>query len=127
MELRRDIESPRLLTCWKDIAGYMGKGVRTVQRWEQKFGLPVRRPVGTTGKSAVMASPHDLDAWLNEHWSNRTSGEIGNSASCAEPTPPVDLKTCIRTAHELREANHVLMGEISSVLHALVHSCDQLM
>jgi hypothetical protein len=23
------------MTCWKEIARYLGKGVRTVQRWEQ--------------------------------------------------------------------------------------------
>jgi hypothetical protein len=30
------------LTSWKEIGQYLGKGVRTVQRWEQQMGLPVR-------------------------------------------------------------------------------------
>lgn len=47
---------------WKDIAKYLGCGVRTVQRWE-KLGLPVRRP--TKGdRSAVMAISEEVDAWL---------------------------------------------------------------
>ena len=34
----------RFLNTWKEIATYMGRGVRTVQRWERELGLPVRRP-----------------------------------------------------------------------------------
>jgi hypothetical protein len=32
-----------VLTCWKDIAQYVGKSVRTLQRWERESGFPVRR------------------------------------------------------------------------------------
>ena len=39
-------EESAVLSSWKDIAKYMGKGVRTVQRWERHLGLPVRRPNG---------------------------------------------------------------------------------
>lgn len=35
---------PQFLTGWKEIANYLGKGVRAVQRYERKFGLPVRAP-----------------------------------------------------------------------------------
>ena len=52
-----------VLTSWKEIARYMGKGVRTVQRWEMDFGLPVRRPQGSN-KKAILARPSDLDAWV---------------------------------------------------------------
>lgn len=38
-----DGNSAQVFTSWKEIARYMGKGVRTVQRWEQDFGLPVRK------------------------------------------------------------------------------------
>ena len=51
-----------ILKGWKDIAKYLGCGVRTVQRWE-KLGVPVRRP--TKGaRSAVMATTEELAAWL---------------------------------------------------------------
>jgi hypothetical protein len=46
---------------WKDIAKYLGCGVRTVQRWE-KLGLPVRRPTGI--RSAVVAITEEIDAWV---------------------------------------------------------------
>ena len=51
------------LTSWKEIAQYLGKGVRTVQRWEQEFGLPVRRARGGD-KRAILAIPEELDAWI---------------------------------------------------------------
>jgi hypothetical protein len=52
----------KILTSWKEIAQYFGKGVRTVQRWESTFGLPVRRP-GSERHSAVLAIAEELDAW----------------------------------------------------------------
>src|SRR5215467_4802549 len=71
MNIEMHPNDPMMLTCWKDIARYMGKGVRTVQRWEQEFGLPVRRPKGIDHKSAVIAYTRELDAWLASNWSRR--------------------------------------------------------
>jgi len=51
-----------ILSGWKEIANYMHRGVRTVQRWE-KLGLPVHRPAAHL-HTAVIASSKDLDAWL---------------------------------------------------------------
>jgi phage terminase Nu1 subunit (DNA packaging protein) len=52
-----------VLNSWKEVATYMGRGVRTVQRWEQELGLPVRRPRGKS-RSAVIALKPELDQWL---------------------------------------------------------------
>lgn len=52
-----------LLNSWKEIAVYLNRGVRTVQRWEAEFGLPVRRPAGKR-RSAVIALRSELDQWL---------------------------------------------------------------
>jgi phage terminase Nu1 subunit (DNA packaging protein) len=54
---------PEVLTSWKEIATYFGAGVRTVQRYERQFGLPVRRFNGRN-RSTVRAYPDELDAWL---------------------------------------------------------------
>ncbi|HVT98477.1 MAG TPA: hypothetical protein VHE33_13320 [Acidobacteriaceae bacterium] len=51
-----------VLTSWKEIAQYMGKGVRSVQRWEKEFGLPVRRP-SSGSHHAVFAIAEEIDAW----------------------------------------------------------------
>jgi hypothetical protein len=52
-----------ILNSWKEIANYLGRGVRTVQRWERDLGLPVHRPKGKD-RSAVLAFPEELNAWL---------------------------------------------------------------
>lgn len=119
---------PVALTCWKDVARYMGKGVRTVQRWEREYGLPVRRPVGVTSKSCIMAHTDDLDAWLRDGWCDRMSRRNGSAVvRCKDSLRGASLTNQIRTSHELRAANHALVREISSVLRALVENCDQLM
>ena len=51
-----------VLGSWKEIADYLGKGVRTVQRWERCSGLPVHRPSGSS-KGVVLAFPAELDRW----------------------------------------------------------------
>jgi hypothetical protein len=51
------------LNGWKEIAGYIGRGVRTAQRWESSYALPVHRPAGAP-RSAVFAVESELDVWL---------------------------------------------------------------
>jgi hypothetical protein len=52
-----------LLRSWKDIAQYMGTCVKTVQRWEHAFDLPVRRVQPGKG-SVVLAFRNEIDEWL---------------------------------------------------------------
>lgn len=52
-----------VLNSWKEIADFVGRGVRTLQRWEKELGFPVRRPRGKT-RSPVIAVPAELEAWL---------------------------------------------------------------
>jgi hypothetical protein len=54
--------TPGLLNSWKEIATYLGRGVRTVQRWE-KLGLPVRR-IGVGSRAPVLAYARDIDLWI---------------------------------------------------------------
>jgi hypothetical protein len=54
---------PVQLNGWKEIAAYLGRSVRTVQRWEKDFGLPVRR-FGFSKPESVFAVPREIDAWL---------------------------------------------------------------
>jgi hypothetical protein len=56
-------EKRRYLGSWKEIAQYLGRGVRTVQRWEERLGLPVRR-LDEKPRSAVMAIADELDLWV---------------------------------------------------------------
>lgn len=58
------VVSDQILNSWKEIAQYLNRGVRTVQRWESELGLPVRRPRGRR-RSAVIAMRSEIDQWLN--------------------------------------------------------------
>lgn len=50
------------LESWKAIASYLHRDVRTVQRWERKEGLPVRRHVHKK-QATVYAYPEEIDHW----------------------------------------------------------------
>ena len=54
---------PDILSSWKEIAAYLGKGVRTVQRWERELGLPVHRP-DARRERIVMAFEEELARWV---------------------------------------------------------------
>ncbi len=63
------------LTSWKEIAAYLGKSVRTVQRWEAELALPVRRP-NQGDRNIVAAVPKELDEWLKRRLSPRATGHV---------------------------------------------------
>ena len=62
---------PRLET-WKRIARYLGREVRTCQRWEKLEGLPIHR-LHHTKLSSVYAVVAELDEWRR---SRETVGAI---------------------------------------------------
>jgi hypothetical protein len=47
---------------WKDIANYLGRSTRAVQRWEGELNLPVHRIQGANGPT-VYAHRAELDDW----------------------------------------------------------------
>jgi hypothetical protein len=53
-----------LLDSWKEIALYLGREVRTVQRWEKSEYLPVHRHIHQKNGS-IYAFKEELDAWRN--------------------------------------------------------------
>lgn len=95
----------QVLTSWKEIAAYLGKGVRTVQRWEAQLGLPVRRP--GPERHIVLAFPAELDEWaLNSQLRLKAPGntlhKIRRSGSAHEDiiTPIIEH---VATLAELRK------------------------
>jgi tetratricopeptide (TPR) repeat protein len=52
----------RRLDSWKAIAEYLGRSLRTVQRWHDLNGLPVHHFGGNKG--SVFAYEEEIDAWL---------------------------------------------------------------
>jgi hypothetical protein len=71
----------QVLTSWKEIAAYLGKGVRTVQRWEAEMRLPVRRP--GPERHIVIAFPAELDEWVRQGAVGRNGN--GNGPSLLKP------------------------------------------
>jgi TolB-like protein len=66
------------LDSWKEIAAYLRRGARTVQRWEREEGLPVRRlRHGKLG--SVYAFEDDLDAWFARRGGRTGSSSPGDS------------------------------------------------
>ncbi len=59
---RRNSDSAERLESWKEIAGYLGREVRTVQGWEKNEGLPVHRHQHAR-QGSVYAFRSELDAW----------------------------------------------------------------
>ena len=54
-----------VLAGWKDVAAFLGRSVRTAQRWEKKMGLPVRR-LKSEARSIPYALRSELAVWLKE-------------------------------------------------------------
>ena len=50
------------MKSWKDIADFLGISVRTAQRWERLYSLPVRRLPGGL-HSRVFALEEELNSW----------------------------------------------------------------
>lgn len=90
--------SSEVLNSWKEVASYVGRGVRTIQRWEQDLRFPVRRPRGKL-RSAVLALKPEIDAWL------RTS----HAETATKPT-----------AHTIHQQNHAKLMNNAQVLRARV-------
>ena len=61
------------LDSWKEIAAYLNRSVRTVQRWEKREGLPIHRHVHERA-SSVSAYKNEIDAWQKQR--SRVSDEI---------------------------------------------------
>lgn len=119
-------EDSTVLSSWKDIARYLGKGVRTVQRWERHLGLPVRRPIGASQKSAVVLYRGDVDAWLATRFSARTLLKDGDEGNQCSRSARSTLKEGIRKARELRTANQKLTEQIIASIRLLNERCGLL-
>jgi tetratricopeptide (TPR) repeat protein len=83
----------RRLDSWKAIAEFLGRSLRTVQRWHELNGLPVHHFGGNKG--SVFAYEEEVDAWLAglAETSGASQGQFGEQ-----------LETAKRTSRELTAA-----------------------
>jgi hypothetical protein len=70
------------LDSWKEIAAFLRRDVRTVQRWEKKEGLPVYRHQHEKLGSVYAFRP-ELAEWLNtrQPTSASASASVGERSS----------------------------------------------
>ena len=115
------------LTCWKDVAAYLHKGVRTVQRWELE-GLPVRR-LSSHRYGIVLAFTEELDGWLNARHGSEHRLKIADDneliARCRSlietskrlRLESAELRDCSRNLRLLRSVSSQAMREETVALH----------
>jgi hypothetical protein len=115
-------EPPKFLSGWKEIASYLGKGVRTVQRYEREMGLPVRRPAGKS-RAAVVATKAELDAWVAvspyRYSFSLPRIELNNEAFTA------NLKRGITEMRRLRDQMFDLREEVQKTVITLRESIQE--
>ena len=109
--------STEILNSWKEIAAYLNRGVRTVQRWEADLRLPVRRPSGRN-RSAVIAMRSEIDSWLRSCPLEKRQQHAADKA----PIPAASLpcgRELLSAARRLRADVFRSRHELSTALHEL--------
>jgi len=121
---RKKAEPPHFLSGWKEIANYLGKGVRTVQRYERELALPVRRPAGKSTGS-VVATKAELDGWVKAspiHASFLLSPRVDDVSQGT--TEAIRYNVALMT--ELRYQMKELRAEVKTSLDRLHHGVEGL-
>jgi hypothetical protein len=101
-------EATFLLNSWKEIAQYLDRGVRTVQRWERDLHLPVHR-IGNGARSPVYANITELRFWMNTSEAGRQqlqkNGHVGQLALVPprESKPIEDSRRLLLQARDLAQ------------------------
>src|SRR5689334_24417271 len=107
-----DASSERLQS-WKELAAYLKRGARTVQRWEREEGLPVRRlQHGKLG--SIYGYKSELDAW----WAARGE-ELSNAPrKTADAGPSVAVQP-FSDMSPGKDQGFFCEGLVQEIVHAL--------
>src|SRR5690348_15225454 len=111
MDSQANQSSRERLDTWKEIAAYLKRGARTVQRWEAEEGLPVHRLRHDT-LGSVYAYTSELDAW----WAER--GAELNVAREAAATPVVAVLPFVDMSRE-QDQGYFCDGIAEEIINAL--------
>lgn len=108
------------LDSWKEIASYLGREVRTVQRWEKRESLPVHRHFHHA-ISSVYAFKTEIDKWRSSRsasLSAAVSPRSGLSAVRAKTLLPAQLEKQFTSPCETN--NPLSQGENGNFVHAII-------
>lgn len=70
------MEKTGILESWKEISDHLGHSIKTCQRWEKEFGLPVHR-FDESARGRVYADKAELNIWKKEKLQLATASEKG--------------------------------------------------
>ena len=112
--------APLMLNSWKEISSYLGRGVRTVQRWERELGLPIHR-IGKGKRSPVYATIAELNFWIS----------TSDAARVHQPHPTPLQRTpknggAIENSHRLLASLHELARNMAEVSVRQRHQAELL-
>ena len=115
----------QILSSWKEIAAYLGKGVRTVQRWEARYGLPVRRPESGGVKGVVIIEVDDLNAWLAKNFVARRHPAETNPNGFAGRSLEGHIGHTMADDCDWIIANQALWSEVNKARRRLIECCGR--
>jgi len=118
------------LETWGEIAAYLGREIRTVQRWEKAMALPVRRlGAGPDKQPRVFALKSELDAWWRDHEVLRNAPDPADETSSSsggigfllrrgrrEFRRALDLRPTYATAHQFYAYYLTAMGRLPEAI-----------
>lgn len=103
------------LDSWKEIAAYLRRDVTTVQRWEKREAMPVRRHLHDK-LGSVYAFRSELDAWARSRHFGAPS-ELGPEAVAAAP---VEVSTATGPVLPAPPSRHLRVTAIVAVALAVL-------
>jgi tetratricopeptide (TPR) repeat protein len=109
----------RRLDSWKAIAEFLGRSLRTVQRWHDLNGLPVHHFGGNKG--SVFAYEEEIDAWLAglAESSGGKSTVADEKQECARRTSR-EFSTTANTMWDTRSVKNI--QAISDLYHKAIEN-----
>ncbi len=105
----------QMLRSWQEIATYVGKGLRTVQRWEREINFPVHR----TGndKRCVVGFTDEINEWMcrsQKAGISGTSAPAVHDALAARRTQMAKLREQVERAREQTAIMHARLAELTA-------------
>ncbi len=103
------------LDSWKEIAAYLGRGTRTVQRWERELGLPVHR-LHHEKLGSIYAYRQELDRW----WNSRRVSSAGEPPAEPGKQPSIAV-LAFRDMSREKDQDYFCEGIAEEIIGALSH------
>jgi TolB-like protein len=110
--------SEERLDSWKEIAAYLNRGARTVQRWEREEGLPVHR-LQHEKLGSVYAYKSELDAWWNGRRGKLEAQPPGTEADSERDNSPSIAVLPFRDMSREQDQQYFCEGMAEEIIGAL--------